>query len=108
MTSYLYVCLVSHTYNGTEHRTGVRIKLAPVHVYFVSKGTYYRRTLFENDSFFINRILQFDSIWWKHVRMYEFASYRETTYYVLSMFFVFPNGITQHITQQPADNHDCR
>ena len=34
----------------------------------------------------MNRI-EFDSIWWKH-SWYEFgASYRETTYCVLSMFF---------------------
>ena len=31
----------------------------------------------------MNRI-EFDSIWWKHILyLYEFASYRETTYYVL-------------------------
>ena len=34
--------------------------------------------------------------------MYEFAFYRETTYYVLSMFFFI--GITQNLAQQPADN----
>ena len=36
----------------------------------------------------------------------KFASYRETTYYVLLMFF--PIGITLHFTQHPADNHPRR
>ena len=38
------------------------------------------------------------------MEIYEFASYRETTHYVRVVDAFFPIGITQHITQPPADN----
>ena len=42
------------------------------------------------------------------VETYEFASYRETTYYVRIVNAFFPIGVTQHLTKPLADNHDCR
>ena len=44
---------------------------------------------------------EFDSIWWKFTNLRPIGKPRIT--YVLSMFS-FPIGITQHITQPPADN----
>ena len=38
------------------------------------------------------------------MEIYEFASYRETTHYVRVVDVFFPIGITQHISQTPADN----
>lgn len=45
----------------------------------------------------MNRI-EFDSIWWNK---YEFSSYRETT--CAPREFLYEIGITQHLTQHPAD-----
>ena len=76
--------------------------MAPVHVSVVSKGTFQRRTLIDRtNSFFMDQI-DFDSIWSKNI--YEFASYRGKPRITYSQCF-FPIGITQHLTQHPADNH---
>ena len=57
----------------------------------------------------MNRI-EFDLIWWKHIIRICVLSGNHVsgiTYQVRTVI-VFPFGITQDLTQHPADNHDCR
>ena len=75
------------------------IYILPVHGSFVSKRTNERRTLFNrNNPFFFDRI-ELDS------NLSRIGKPRIT--FVLLMVF-FPIGITQHLTQPPADDNDCK
>ena len=96
---HIHVCLVSHTYNGTEHRAAVWIILAPVHVYFASTRACINEGHFriENDQFFMNRIFQFDSIWWKHTNLRPVEKPR-ITYCQCFLCFSDRNNAAYHST----------
>ena len=59
--------------------------------------------MIRNNSFIINR-LEFDSIWWKHIRIFCVLSGN----HVLRTYCqsLFPIGMMKYLTQPPGDNHD--